>query len=104
MKNPANVTRAVGETLRRLVGEGFQLPPHCVVLAKNDSVMAVRYQRAEGEPGCVLVAQTAIDGVFRPPVNIMFVDATGMKAARVTIEASDREARCCVFDHEPSEN
>ncbi|MFC1572958.1 hypothetical protein ACFL6M_05095 [Candidatus Eisenbacteria bacterium] len=103
MKNPANVTRAIGETLRRLVvQEGFQLPLHCVVLAKNGSVMAVRY--SQGEPGYALLAQAAVDGVFRPPVNIMFVDATGLKAMRMTIESSNKEPLYWCFDHGPREN
>lgn len=111
--NVDEVTTEVARTLKRLVNdEDFELPIQCVVLARNGSLLAVRYrpvaeiEAADGQTGltCDILAESYADNLFILPVNIMFVDATGERAARVVIETPESEPRSWVFGDEPSGN
>jgi hypothetical protein len=109
--DPAELTAAMGAALRRLLEqEGFDLPISFVALARNGSVLAGRYHLADssgalsGEAGldCDILAEAYVQGIFALPLNLMFVDARGKKAARVLIEGPDRESQW--FFDKPSMN
>ena len=100
------VAREIGTAIERLVlREGFELPLHAVVLGRNGSVLASRYQRSDSSGlDCEILAAEVLDGVYATPVNIMFVDSTGQRAARVVISGSDGDSRFWLFGDEPTTN
>lgn len=74
--------------LEQCIAQGFTVPLYVVIVGANGAVLAAHYLQAEQGLKAKTVAQHSVDGGFTLPVNLMIVDSTGEKAARVTFEAS----------------
>ena len=75
---------------------GFEIPLYVAAIAANGSTLALHYRWADPskpEEGlnAVLVADYMIEPGFQLPINFMFVDATGERAARLVLNQTDRQ-------------
>jgi hypothetical protein len=78
--------KALGEILKTLLENGFELPFHFAIVGRNGQMMAGHYQADEGGDGlvCSLELEGKKGSAFAVPINLMFVDSAG-EAARVVI-------------------
>ncbi len=81
----------VAQAIEELTTErGFEIPLYVAAIAANGSAMILHYRwtdAAHPEEGldADLVADHSVDPGFQFPINFMFVDATGERAARMVL-------------------
>ena len=81
----------VAQAIEELTTErGFEIPLYVAAIAANGSTLALHYSWADPskpEEGlnADLVADYTVGPGFQFPINIIFVDATGERAARMVV-------------------
>ncbi len=87
----------VAQAIEELTTErGFEIPLYVAAIAANGSAMILHYRwtdAAHPEEGldADLVADHSAEPGFQFPINLMFVDATGERAARMVFNQKDRQ-------------
>ncbi len=81
----------VAQTIEELITEqGFEVPLYLASIAANGSIVALHYRwtdPTQPEEGldADLVADHTVGPGFQFPINMIFVDATGERAARMVV-------------------
>ncbi len=81
----------IAPAIEELITElGFEVPLYLASLAANGSIVALHYRwtdPAQPEEGldADLVADHTVGPGFQFPINMIFVDATGERAARTVV-------------------
>ncbi len=92
-----NLIAQVAQAIEELTTEReFEIPLYVAAIAANGSAMILHYRwtdAAHPEEGldADLVADHSVDPGFQFPINFMFVDATGERAARMVFSQTGRQ-------------